>query len=111
MANDLTEQEKLVEQYIQELVTELNIANHPEEEQNKILDLVQGRFEEVILNTTLSLLSEDQKAEFSKALDLEEPHKSEAIVTITSQIENLDDTLNKVLIHELAAFKYVLKAQ
>jgi hypothetical protein len=93
------------EQYIDQLLVDLNLANLQGKEKGEVVEMLRSRFAEVVFNTTVRLLPEDLKVEYIKAAS--DPDANEKrILEITSQVPELAEGIEAALLFELEALKH-----
>ena len=93
------------EQHISQLLADLRLDKLQGKERQEVVDMLRGRFSEVIFNTTVRLLPEELKVEYVKAAS--DPDKNEKkIIDITSQVPELAEGLEAALLFEYESLKH-----
>ena len=95
---------ELHEKYLDMLLKDLGFEKASVEEQARVLEAVSSRFEQVVMVTLLSLLSEEQRERLKEALG--QPESLEDTVTLlAAEIPGLDQILEQALVEEYKVFK------
>jgi hypothetical protein len=96
------------EKYISELLTDLNLEELRGQNREDMLEMLRSRFSEVIFNTTVRLLPEQQKAEYINAA-MDPEANADKIVEITSQVPELAEGLEAAMLYEYEALKHSMQ--
>jgi len=93
------------EQYINDLLADLQLDKLEDQEKQKVLEMLRDRFSQVIFNTTVRLLPEEFKLRYINAA--KDPDKNEKeIIEITSQVPELVEGIEAALLYEYEALKH-----
>lgn len=91
----------------EDLLGELGLEKLSEADREKCERLLRERFEEVVLNTLIVFGSPEQRQEVLDAL--KDPENMEArIEKVASEVENLDVEIEKALLKEFEAIKFMM---
>jgi hypothetical protein len=91
------------------LLKELKLDQLPLEDQEKSLQLLMGRFEEVVMNTFLRELTPEQASELKK-FDHDPAALESAAANLAADIPDMDKKIEDALQHELELLKYGMNA-
>lgn len=93
--------------YKDKLLGDLNLAALPQEEQDKALDMISGRFQKVIIYTLLRALNAEQKQRFAEMLKHPEAIE-ENISELSSEVPGLEQQIEQALTHEYEILKLAM---
>jgi hypothetical protein len=91
-----------MQEYIFDLISKLGLEDLPEEHREKVLQLLQERFSQVIFLETHKFLPENLKQEY---LEASKAGNEEKIALVTAQAPGLSVALEKALLLEFQSLK------
>jgi len=100
-------EQNITQLYKDKLMEDFNLANLPEEQQEKAMQMLSERFQRVIIYTLLRALTDEQKKQFAAALanpdDIEDN-----IADIASEVPGLGQQIEDALTHEYEILKFAM---
>ena len=94
-------------QQLEVLIKDLGIDNMPLDEQEKTVELISKRLRSVMINTLVSLMTAEQKKQFSDAL-LDDEKMDEKIAEIVADVPNADLMIQTAMEHEYKVIKEII---
>ena len=95
----------LLEQNLDKVFTEIGVGEMPEADKEEATVELVNHFSNVIMETILTNLNEQQVSEFKAALELESAARDEKIAEITSLVPDLSDKIEEAVQRELEVIK------
>lgn len=87
------------------LLNELGVGKMPEEDKELVIAELGDHFMDLITETTLDNLNDEQLKEFKEAMELPSSERDEKITQITSGILGLSEKIKKAVENELKVIK------
>lgn len=87
------------------LLKELGIGDMPEEDKEEVLSTLMAYMQNVIFETVVSNLSDEQLREFKESVDKQPEDLEEKIMKITANVPGLSEKIEQAVASELASFK------
>lgn len=91
----------------EDLLADLGLEKLSQNDREKCERLLRERFEEVVLNTLIAFSSPEQRQEILEALKDSENMEAR-IEKVASEVENLDVEIEKALLKEFEAIKFMM---
>ena len=92
-----------------QVIQDLKLAKAPEEEQQRALSMLQDRFNNVVIETLVSLADTNQKTRLKVALE-QNDKVEETISDIASSIPSFSDIVEQALLAEYQSIKQVVQS-
>ena len=96
--------------YLQEIVKDLTLHKASQKEQEEALQILQDRFNSVVMQTLVSLTDSEQKQRLTSALQKNE-NVQQLITEIGSEIPEFSEALEQALLAEYESIRVTMRSQ
>ena len=91
------------DEYIKKIMADLSMIEKPAEEQLQVLEMLNGRFERVVVATLVRLMNEQQRERFSALLEARD--NQQEMAKLAAEVPGLDVAIEQALLAEYEELK------